>query len=136
MHEEVKGRLRKYRKAKEAYFTAKAELEECETMIIGLGVDYTKERVQRSQEADKLGEIIDRLSLLRSKSIEAAEIAAKDMETVKELIHEVKDERKRDILVRYYLQGMTWEQIAVEKKLSWTHLHRLHGEALEELSKK
>lgn len=41
----------------------------------------------------------------------------------------------REILLLRYVSGMTWEQIAVTMDLSYRHVCRLHGDALEEIKK-
>ena len=41
--------------------------------------------------------------------------------------------RERAILRRYYIQGMTWEEVCVEEHYSLRQLHRIHARALERL---
>lgn len=41
--------------------------------------------------------------------------------------------RERAILRRYYLQGMTWEEVCVAEHYSWRQVHRIHARALERL---
>lgn len=41
----------------------------------------------------------------------------------------------REILLLRYVSVMTWEQIAVTMDLSYRHVCRLHGDALEEIKK-
>lgn len=38
--------------------------------------------------------------------------------------------RERTLLRLYYIEGLTWEQVAVEMNYSWRQIHRIHGEAL------
>lgn len=52
------------------------------------------------------------------------------------LIYLVKDERQRNVLNRHYLYCKSWGQIAAEMRISVRHVHRLHGDALVEISKK
>ena len=52
------------------------------------------------------------------------------------LIYLVKDERKWQVLNRYYLYCKSWGQIALEMKISVRHVHRLHGNALIEIAQK
>lgn len=46
---------------------------------------------------------------------------------------ELLEPRERTILRLHYIQGLTWEQVAVEMNYTWRHVHRLHGKALERL---
>ena len=41
--------------------------------------------------------------------------------------------RERAILRRYYIQGMTWEEVCVAEHYSWRQVHRIHARALERL---
>lgn len=41
--------------------------------------------------------------------------------------------RERTILRRYYLEGMTWEEVCVAEHYSWRQVHRIHARALERL---
>lgn len=41
------------------------------------------------------------------------------------------------ILLRYrYIDGLTWEEVCVKMKYSWSQTHRIHSRALEELRQK
>lgn len=46
-------------------------------------------------------------------------------------IEQVPDSRYRLLLRARYLEGMTWEQIAVEMAYSWRQMLRMHGDALQ-----
>lgn len=50
-----------------------------------------------------------------------------------DLISHLDDSRERMILKMYYVDMMTWEQIAVAANLSWTHTMRLRKSALKNL---
>lgn len=41
--------------------------------------------------------------------------------------------RDRALMRLYYIEGLTWEQVAVEMNYSWRQVHRIHGEALEKI---
>ena len=48
-------------------------------------------------------------------------------------IRSVQSEKMRYLLERRYIDGLTWERIAVEMGYSIVQIWRLHGEALESL---
>lgn len=48
-----------------------------------------------------------------------------------EVIQQVPDSRVRVLLTMRYVDGATFERIAVETHYSWRQVHRLHGRALE-----
>jgi len=43
--------------------------------------------------------------------------------------------RDRHLVRLHYIDGLTWEQVAVEMGYSWRQVHRIHGDALEKLKK-
>lgn len=45
----------------------------------------------------------------------------------------VEDNMLAALLIEYYVNGKTWEQVAVGLGCSWRHVHRLHARALKKL---
>jgi len=54
-------------------------------------------------------------------------------EGIKTIIEAVEDDRERLLLQYRYLDGWTFEKIAVEMNYSWRQIHRLHSRALSNL---
>lgn len=52
---------------------------------------------------------------------------------IRKVIDTVQDIRLRTILQLKYIDGLSWEKIAVELDCSWRNLHRLHPKALREI---
>ena len=52
---------------------------------------------------------------------------------IKTMIEAVEDDRERLLLQYRYLDGWTFEKIAVEMNYSWRQIHRLHSRALTNL---
>lgn len=52
---------------------------------------------------------------------------------IKAVIESVEDDRERLLLQYRYLDGKTFEWIAVEMNYSWRQIHRLHSQALTNL---
>jgi len=52
---------------------------------------------------------------------------------IKTMIEAVEDDRERLLLQYRYLDGWTFEKIAVEMNYSWRQIHRLHSKALTNL---
>lgn len=44
------------------------------------------------------------------------------------------DGRYREVLMRRYLQGESWEQVAVGMGYGYHHIHKIHGRALNKFS--
>lgn len=51
------------------------------------------------------------------------------------LIDQLEDQRHVALLYARYLEGKTWEQIAVDMCYSYRWVHRLHGRALQALNR-
>ena len=63
--------------------------------------------------------------------IDAAVEKRKEIETVIETL----EDKTLQLLLRYrYIDGMTWEQIAVKMRYDYRWVLRLHGRALERLT--
>lgn len=41
--------------------------------------------------------------------------------------------RERQLVRLHYIDGLAWEQVAVEMTYSWRQVHRIHSDALEKL---
>lgn len=111
------------------------DIEELETQIHGLSIDYTKEKVKSSPEYDRLAKCVDRLSYLHKKSVDYAEDCTRTMEDVFNTIQKVKNSVIHELLTRRYLLGQPWEKIAVEMNFDYRWTLRLHSKALEEVRK-
>ena len=51
-------------------------------------------------------------------------------DSIKSIIESVEDDRERLLLQYRYLDGRTFEEIAVQMHYSWRQIHRLHSKAL------
>ncbi len=65
---------------------------------------------------EKINEKIDRLVKLRQE--------------IEERVRCIPDPKQREVLLRRYVQGQKWEQIAVQMNLDYRWVLRLHGRAL------
>ena len=131
----TKKELWQYMDAKKEYERTLAKIEEIEAQITNVSIDYSKERVKTSVVAyDTLANVIDKLTALRNEAILQADAMADKMIKAYGYIEKVKDPTHREILQRRYIQGEQWESICYNMGFSWAHIHRLHKEALEELS--
>lgn len=86
----------------------------------GDGTDKIQNAVCRIADIEqKINRDIDRQIDLRER-IEAAVCA-------------IPDGKLRDLMRYRYIDGMTWEQIAVEMHYSYVHICRMHGQALAQI---
>ena len=131
---EVDKFLQSYIKSKRRYNSILLDVEEIETQIAGLSIDYTKEKVQ-SSPGDRLTNSIDRLNYLHKECTRILEECTNDMEQVFYTINNVKDSELHELLTRRYIAGQVWEQIAVEMAYTNRHIYKLRQRALEEVRK-
>ena len=133
---EVKKKLWGYQKAKEEHKRLQRKIEEIETQIMSLSIDYSKDKVQATTDAqDKLANVMDRLSKLREDAINKAAEEGEKMLEVYNLIDSVSDPLQKNILQRKYIEGLTWEEVCYKIGYSWTQTHEHHKRALEGLGK-
>lgn len=83
----------------------------------GGNADLSEYAVQVEREVEKLGRVKKRQMELYYE-INAA-------------IKRVKDDREQEVLWLKYIQGLTWEQVAVRMGYAWAQIHRIHAKALD-----
>jgi len=92
-------------------------------------------KVESSAEQDKLAatvaKIVDLKKALREELDEYISLKAEAIR----LINSMPDCRHRLVLMHRYINGQTWEQIAVEMHYTYQWVHVLHGRALREFEK-
>ena len=73
---------------------------------------------------------VARLDALISQLEHEQAMAVQQYEEIHDRIHKMQDGAEKEILIRRYLMGKTWEQIAVEMDYNYRWVLRLHGRAL------
>ena len=129
---EVKDKLEEARKSKRKYDTVRRELEEIETMIQSITVDYSKPRVQGSKDTD-VSQMIDKLSLTREKCIAELGVYVTNMTTAKNLIDKVQNDKGREVLSRRYILCQKWEDIAEDMPIDFSYAFDVHNKAIKEI---
>ena len=98
-------------------------------------IEYDKDKVNNSH----IGDLSDAIAALEKY---AERVNAKWDELIamreeaKAQIEQIEDGRCREVLMRRYLQGDSWEYIAVGMGYSFRQVLRIHGAALVEFTKK
>lgn len=125
-----------YRDMRERLIMAQRNLEEVESTLTSISIDYSKDRVTSSPVSpDRIGELIDKLSGLREKYIEQANEYLDVTKEVRRLIDGVTDRRFHELLCRRYLFSQRWERIACDMGYDFRYLLKLHKKALEQVWK-
>lgn len=79
---------------------------------------------------DKIGAIVAHIVDLQSELAVQAKTMKAEQEIVQAVIDAVDEPDLRQLLILRYINGLTWEKIAVDMNYSWRHTLRLHGAAL------
>ena len=93
--------------------------------------NYNTDGAQVTKDTHKFDRLIELEALVDSKVDEQIELKAEILRTIMQL----DDRRQRLVLMEYYIEMKTWEQVAVDLNYSYMHITRLHGYALKEVQK-
>ena len=99
---------------------------------LGGAVDTSGERVQSSSgnsTENKLINLVEYDFLLNKRIDELVNCKAE----ILKVINEVENTLYRALLVAYYVNCKTWEDVALEMGYAIRHIHRIHGAALQKV---
>lgn len=99
---------------------------------LGGSVDYSKERVQSSSgnsSENRFIKLAEYDYLIDDKIDELIDCKSEILKA----INTVENTLYRALLIAYYVNCKTWEDVALELKYGVRHIHRLHGRALEKI---
>lgn len=87
---------------------------------------------QRSRVEDNVCALVDyeREHRLMVSANQAVDICVDRRTEAADIIRRIPRERYREVLYRYYIDGLTWRQVAEQMGLSLRKTHTLHGWAL------
>ena len=132
----AKEYLRRVRDAESDLRSAEMDYQRARDDVMNLkAIEYDKDKVNNSH----IGDLSDAIAALEKYAARVSEqwdrlIAMR--EEAKERIGEIADGRYREVLTRRYLQGESWEYIAVGMGYSFRQVTRLHGGALRAIAEK
>lgn len=130
-----KKRLRAYREMLNERDHLAGLIEELEVTIYGpKGVTLSTTPKGGSIPGSALENAVIRLTSLREQYCKKVEAITAELTEIEKAI-EVLQPRERQLLRLYYVEGITWEQVAVVMQYSWRQVHRIHGDALRQLEK-
>ena len=119
----VRNAERELKRLEEDYEQAKSDILHLKAM------EYDKDKVSNS----RIGDLSDAIAALESYAERIAAQCDKLIvlrEDAKARIGQLEDWRYREVLTRRYLQGQSWEQVAVDMGYDYYHVHKLHRRAL------
>lgn len=93
--------------------------------------NYDGDGAQSTKNPHKFDRLVELESMVDKKIDEQIDLKAEILNTIMQL----EDRRQRLVLMEYYVEMKTWEQVAVDLNYSYMHITRLHGYALKEIGK-
>lgn len=85
--------------------------------------------IYKSKDLDLIDEIVD----LEIEILKEIEPLLQTRREITEVITNMDEPRERLLLQYRYLDGLSWEKIAVEMNYSWQHMHLLHSRSLKNI---
>ena len=89
--------------------------------------NYEADGAQSTKNPHKYDRLVELESLVDAKIDEQISLKAEILNTIMQL----EDRRQRLVLMEYYVEMKTWEQVAVDMNYSYMHITRIHGYALK-----
>lgn len=93
--------------------------------------NYDSDGAQSTKNPHKYDRLVELESLVDAKIDEQISMKAEILNTIMQL----EDRRQRLVLMEYYVEMKTWEQVAVDMNYSYMHITRIHGYALKAIQK-
>lgn len=86
-----------------------------------------------SSSGDQLQRCVDKICELREEISREMDKLRQRRQQIEAAIRTLEDERYRDLLWYRYIEGMTWDEIAVKMYYSRMQVCRFHGRALNKI---
>lgn len=133
---EIKETLNNCRLLARSYHCTKAETGAYRTSLSsGKPIRYCNDGGTHEREGNPVERSLCKLADMGTDCDKLSLLWKKQCVRAKRLIALAHDDVQRDVLTMYYIQGMSWHEVARQKKISVRHVHRLHGYALLNISK-
>ena len=91
--------------------------------------NYDSDGAQSTKNPHKYDRLVELESLVDEKIDQQIALKAEILNTIMQL----EDRRQRLVLMEYYVEMKTWEQVAVDMNYAFRHVIRLHGMALKSI---
>lgn len=131
-NERKKEYLLRYQKAKAEVSRIDTELQELERITAIKPISYDG-MPHSSGGVKDLAAFAVKADQLRHKLIKARYQQIKVFKEIHDHINAIDDDKQKDVLIYYYIKGMSWEEIAVKIGYTYRHTIRIHGYALAAL---
>lgn len=128
---ETKEFLRQYQSILIDIRNLEAEALELEEMALSITVNTENERVQSSGSGDSMASLVAKICDMKIMIMEKRSLALDKLQQIERVIASVENKDYKQLLHRRYIEGNTWEMIAVEMNYSYRWITAMHGRALK-----
>lgn len=132
-NQEKKAFLNRYLASKSRFSSAAEEMSRIRSEAVRITPILSDMPSGSAGARDRISRSVERLEACADKLERESEVMQKTMEEINTAILTVQDATLRQLLTLRYINGYTWEQIAVKMNYSYVHVCRLHGKALSEI---
>lgn len=112
------------------------EISRLREMAQSISAINTDEKVQSTPNHDAIGASIAKICDMESQVTALIDELVEKKQIIVSQIDEMDDEIQYEILESYYVEGMTFEQIAAKLSYSFRHVTRIHGLGLRSFERK
>lgn len=130
---DIKEYLRGVRKLSNNIESMKRMRERLKYELLGHGIPIKQTFVQESTPIDKMASTMASVTDLEKEIEKRIRVLAKEQAEALAIIQTLKKPEYRAILIDYYLNDYTWEEVANLHGYAPKYVERLHGLALNEL---
>lgn len=133
---EIKHILKQAREAGLKYIRLRDKACSYERRLMdGRAVNYKSDGSTHEQNGNSMERSLCAAADYQTEADKAAQALSEPYIKAGKLIYLVKDDKLREVLNRYYLYGQSWERIAADLGYSERWVKKLHGTALQKISK-
>ena len=124
-----KQELKSYQKHKrrEAEILEEIQRLRMDKMFPSLAADGMPRGSSQSDLSNYAALIDEQIELLKEERLERAKAYTR----IENAIRRMRDDDEQKVLRLRYIQGLKWEEVAVEMNISWQHTHKIHARALK-----
>ncbi|MDO5715748.1 MAG: hypothetical protein Q4P25_04155 [Tissierellia bacterium] len=130
---EKSKKLSKYKWLSKELDSKLAELEKWKSRLTAANATYT-DMPSSHYRSDKMSEGIASIIDIKATLEQDIKDLIRERDNIYHKINGVNNEQLKHILRQRYIDGLTFEMMAVQNDRSWRHIHRLHELALDEIN--
>lgn len=128
-----KHELKQYTRLKRELYSKTQTLLELKSLLGNVKAQEISDMPKSHSTANQLELSVQRIIEMESDIAGLYDDATKAMQKISNAINTLQDPVERAVMELHYINGYTWEQVAVHVGYSWTQTHEYHGRALHHL---